>query len=1212
MKFNAPANSAGISLGASFGSEADNLQLFALRFDGNGHGIESRGSNWYTFVCIFDNQYQGFFGQSAKDIWIENSTFSNARFFSINISSAQNVTILQNRITGTKNGISLGTYGNPDIRSLIANNTVNLQGSNVEGIRISGNKMNVINNSAQVRGQSSKGIYSYDFGTDVDIENNALSSDLGRALEINNFSPDPSKKINYNSYYTEGNFLVKMAVDYMTLSELQSAYPGYNQYSINVNPHFTQDMHTQSPWLRAAGTYRTEISTDMDDEPRGISFDIGADQQTGNLIDTRLRGTYTIGDTGCNYASIQAALDDLELHGIREDVIFNISPGVYPGNNIVRHFPISIASQQVYFNALEGVSFSMLPNNSANENYFFRLVGVKNLNFTGLQMELQAANRQSTFFVLNGRCENISITESSFNLYNPLSSSNTAISTEGFQGSNLLVQNCNFEDGDKGISIPGPYNDPTSYTGVEIISNTFSNVNYPISIQKAVDLEIVANIMNSAIQAISLSNISGSTKIRRNRIVSSGFTGSYSSYTMVNMTSCHGDFGSALQITNNIINVAQSSAQSITALAITGSSHMYLGNNTIISDNSTYGENGAALSLSNLSIFSLWNNIISAPASGYAATINSCTYYNLQNNAWYGSGKYVFKRDGILYTAQELLDEIDPDGYFANPLPNANGYSQCSYLRGKGAENGTNGDIDNHWWNGAPDIGASIIPDAGSPFSGTIYAGLFEEYPDLASAWEALQKRGIDSDVVLQLISGPMASSAILGYVPNSLEYSITIRGAESGYPSTLSKTASTEADNYILKLYNTRNLKLQNVSFNAGNPTYSKCVELQRYTNNLEILDCKFQTAANSQTSSYSAALYTSGAMLEDCKMQDSIVQNIPRGISITGLQNQSIDNTGIYISGNNLTGNHTAISLSYVDSPQVLGNIIDDYRGNGIYASTGVKNLSIQTNQVSGNGQGIFLSNLGTGNHELINNFVSTGLAADTSIKVENSPNVRLFHNTIINSSANANAAAFYQGSSSAGLGFINNITVAAAGYAAWFNQYSDFVGGMWTYNLFHSTGANKIRLGGIDINSIADLNILVGDWHNIMADPLLIDGGFELPANSPARDAGIFLPFVAQDILGQQRVAHSDLGCYEYQLSSLPAPHNLQISLSPDQGQITLSWDSVAGAGAYYVQSASDPYALVWQNVPGASTDQLTISLPVPSEAYLFYRVVAIDAQ
>ena len=1214
MQFDAPANTAGVSLGSSYGSEAKNIDIFSVVFSGNGYGIESRGENWDIYASSFNNQYQGVFGQSITGIRVENGSFANARNLSLNISSALNASILQNRITGSKSGISLSTYGSTDTRSIIANNTVDVQGSSAVGISFAGNKINVLNNSVQAGGENSKAMYSYELGTDVDIVNNALSSNLGNALDLGYFSPAPSKVIDYNCYYTEGNAFVKMGSDYSSLGALQNAFTGYNQHSISLNPHFTADMHTGSSWLRQAGSFRTEISTDMDGEPRGINFDIGADQQTGEIVDNRLAGTYTIGAVACDYPSIESAIADLELHGISASVTFNITMGSYPGYNLVRDFPKASPDLHVYFIALNGVSFSMMPISTYSyENYFFRLVGVKNLHFSGIDMALQANNKQSTFFVLDGRCENISISEASFNLYNSLSSNNTGISTSDFRGSNLLVQNCSFVNGYSGISIPGYYWDTLSYTGVEISGNTFSNVNYPMSINKAVDLNIVANVIDAALQAISLNNISGNCQISRNRINSSGFAGSFSANTLVNLYSCNGSFGNAFRIMNNIIKVDQSSAQSVTALAIGSSSHLYVNHNTIISDNSTFNEYGSALNLNSVSLSSFWNNILSAPSSGYAATVSGCTDYYFQNNAWYNSGKYALVIDGTTYTAPSLLADIDPNGYFANPLPNANGYSQCSYLRDKAAASSNIADIDNNLWNGTADLGASVIPDAGSPLSGTIYVGAYETYPNLSAAWEDLQKRGISGNTILQLSPNPMNTSAILGYVPNSLQYTITINGGEGANAPILSKTATSEADNYIIMLYNTRNLKLSNLAFNPGNPTYSKGIELQRFIQNLEIDNCSFYTAANSQTNSYSAAVYSRALLMDNCKVQNSTVQNIPYGLNISAQANQGSDNQGFIISGNSINGTYCGISITNVISPQVINNSISAFRYMGISAYQIVNNLLIKANQISGNGlSGIMLNRLGSGNHSVINNFISTGSSASTSIHLDNSPNVKLYHNTIVNSSASASAAALYQSASSAGLAFVNNIAVAANGYAAWFNQLADFEYGMWTHNLYYSSGANQIKLGSSNINTSLAWNAATGDQYSIVANPLLTNGSYVLSAGSPARNAGLYLPAVTLDILGQQRDNPPDIGCYESQITTLAAPQNLQMSINEEQNTVTLSWDIVPGAGVYYVQSADDPYAESWQNVPGASTGQLSISFPLPAEHHRFYRVKAIGAE
>jgi len=58
------------------------------------------------------------------------------------------------------------------------------------------------------------------------------------------------------------------------------------------------------------------------------------------------------------------------------------------------------------------------------------------------------------------------------------------------------------------------------------------------------------------------------------------------------------------------------------------------------------------------------------------------------------------------------------------------------------------------------------------------------------------------------------------------------------------------------------------------------------------------------------------------------------------------------------------------------------------------------------------------------------------------------------------------------------------------------------------------------------------------------------------------------------------------------------------------VTLSWSTVAGAGAYRVQTTTDPYASDWTNVTGGVTGQLSITLPL-NVVGKFFRIVAIGS-
>ncbi len=1203
----APASSSGYGIRSPYGSESKRIDIFSCEFDNLGTAIEVYGNGWDIYGAIFTNCGTGCFTQSSNDIRIETSQFIGSSSYAININQTNLGSILGNRISGSGNGIYFGAGAyTGGTRSLIANNAISIDGSSRNGIAISGSGINVINNSSRVYGYNGKGLYSYELGTYIDVVNNIFAVDQGLAMDFGYFSPASSKVVDYNSYYSEATGFVKMGTEYGDLASLKAAYPDYNQHSLSLLPHFTADMHTGSPWLRNAGLVRSEITTDMDGEPRGDSFDIGADQQTGPLTLSPMAGVYTVGTIGNDYSSLDTCINDIMLRGISANVTINILPGTYTGYYTIRDFPKTAPGLALSINAMEQSDFVITPTQTYGyENFFFRLVGARNVSFNGIKMRSMQSTRQSNYIVLNGRCVNISFTNCDFDFTNSNSGYSTGINTPDSQGDQLSISGCNFIGAGYGLYIAGPYYATKSYDNVSVVSCSFQGSYSALEISKTVNLSIIGNQFTGVNKAINLTNISGSSAIRRNKIYSGSYTGSFSTANPISLYNCNGALEQAFQIIDNIVHLTNNNVQTANAILIEQSSHIYMIHNTISVENTTYNEYGSAMQINNVSFSSFWNNIFSSPVNGYALRISNCSDYYFSHNAYYNSAMTMASINNTGYGREEFLSLMDADGIFADPLLNSQGYSQSGILRDKAASSTVALDIDNNSFGSLADIGAAVIADQGSPLSGFITVGSGGDFADLDTAIAALMKRGLGGNLELRVLPGTHSVSTILGYVGNSHLYGLRLTG-QSGAAPVIQKNATGSDNNFILKLRNTNNLSLENLAFQSLNPVYSKGLDISRFTKDLKIDNCSFYTGVNTQSSQYSAAIYAYDALIKDWDIVNNHIINNPYGICIWGVNQTDVQNSGLVIDNNEIRGNFTSIYLGYVYAPQVSRNQIQEARYNGINLSSGISGMRIWANQIStGTGIPMTISYIGTNSTDnmIYNNYFRGGSGSTVAVNVNNAPNLKFYYNTIVCTGNYDYAMGFYHGSSSTGLAFVNNIVKTSLGLAAQFNQLADFEAQKWDHNLYYSSGSQKVKLGSTVINSAFDWNQSTGDQYSIFADPLLEADTYNLSAASPARFAASIVNGISTDIEGNPRI-NIDLGCKEFQ-GILGNPQNLVIDI--DGQSITLSWDSVPGAGLYQVQYSSDPNATNWQDLQ-AGTAETNISLPIEANI-MFYRVIAI---
>ncbi len=134
-------------------------------------------------------------------------------------------------------------------------------------------------------GEEGGGVLRATFGTELELINNVMAhQESGVVLDL---SPGVLVDANYNDLYTTGPTLVSEDQNYATLADWQQL-SGLETNSISANPRFAafDDLHVSKGILNNAGTSLSEVTDDIDGDPRNpVTPDIGADEFEPSGVD---------------------------------------------------------------------------------------------------------------------------------------------------------------------------------------------------------------------------------------------------------------------------------------------------------------------------------------------------------------------------------------------------------------------------------------------------------------------------------------------------------------------------------------------------------------------------------------------------------------------------------------------------------------------------------------------------------------------------------------------------------------------------------------------------------------------------------------------------------------------------------------------------------------------------------------------------------------
>lgn len=1176
-------------------SNLNNIRIFGGSFEGNGTGVAVYAANLELSYNTFTSCGRGIQLNQAVAPLIEGNSFSNCNSWAFITNGISDGTIIKNRVRGARGGINVSNATLGEDRTLVANNVILLEGSGAgSGLWVGGTGLNVLNNSVYISGNvNGSALYLSSQPSETDIVNNIFVSMDGYAMELSSYSPNPGFVLDYNCYYTQSNYLLRMQSYFTDLPSLQNTYPQVNSHSVRYNPLFSESMQARSQYTRGLGLARTEINDDINGIPRGENWDLGAHQQIlPNDLDP-LAGTYTVGGPGFDFESLEEALQAVQYHGIDGHVTLNLQPGTYSGGYIIEDFPRAFPSQHLIISGLEtSHTFTLdAQSNIAAENFFFQIRAASGVILSTMHLMSSPTNLPVHYIRTKGRVNDINIRHITFDIPNTTS---TAINTGTSLGDDILVEQCTFNGGGYGVYLAAHPNDNNLFGSPRIYLNTFNNVQYPVTVYKARDLDLSYNSMSSFSKAIYLSSISGASKIFKNRMITAN---PGSSGTLLSFNHMHGTADEYIDIYQNIAYL-QNHGSYATVLDIWSSSYLNLQHNTFVAENNYFFDYGTALNASSSSNMILKNNVFSAPHRGYAISLSSATELEWMANAYYGAAKYLGRVNGMDYAPLELYSAIltDPLASFANPLTDIQGYNTSSYLRDRGVATSILTDIDGETWTGQPSPGANDIAGSGAMFTTAQTIGSTGDFPDLPTALDALQNRGIDADICFYLQSGTYPTHYDFGYIPGTIEGRNFTLTAAPGAEPILSYSATTTADNYILNLKNLYNTTIDGLSFLTQGAQYGTAIKLASFNNDLLIRNNHFTTSTPGATSSNFCGINGYDSANVSLRIEDNQMQDMAFGVYFYNDTNHM----NYEIKGNRLSNAYIGLYLSSLGGAEIWNNEIDA-RYQALYLRNVIQ-ADVRANKLTTTGGSYVLNHsIGqatTTSQKIYNNYICGN--ADQAALYLSVANAQVYHNTIVNTNSSASSRAFKQASQSSGLDFKNNICQAGPGLAA--NFYSTAHISAIAANIYNSTTGTPVMLGSTPLADIAAYQSTMGDLSSLYTGPMLVPESYLLTASSPAINAGVSLGEVPFDIDGNLREL-PDMGCSEFSVLALDAPQNLQLLWQEDV--LTLSWDAVPLATGYLISVSETPeFGSYTQHESPINTFSLS---PVGSR--LFFRVVAV---
>lgn len=548
----------------------------------------------------------------------------------------------------------------------------------------------------------------------------------------------------YNNLFSNGEYLLDSptynSLDYFLARDVYH----YEDHSISVNPYFTQDTSwiPTHPALDAAGIGKG-VFADIEGVVRDADFpDIGAAEFTPPSP-VPFSGTFTIGGSSSDYATLNEAVDDLEINGINGPVVFNIEADTLHEFVTMNTIDGASSDNTIIFTSAAADTAVITSDNF----YTIILDSISHMNFNRLKLENTYSDsylRKSTV-TLENSCTDIKFTNNTFSGAIDRAS---AIRVSSGLDTCIVITNNSFDNVRDPVIFDG--NAERLETGNIISNNAFSNCYY-------------SNIkVSGQMKAV----INGNNIFHSTNIGSSGIWIAASD---------------SIQIYNNMINIDNETAENY-GIRTLNSRWMDIWYNTV-----KVGGSGAAVAVEG-NHTDLRNNIMVQDNTYRSLICNDTSGFNADYNIYYSSHwepAHMLWQGNNISSPDEWKDSCGCDENSKWFLPSFLSESDLhtndltvNYTGNPLAEVTT--DIDGEARDSQhPDIGADEV-DLGVPMSGEYLIGPTREFSSFTEALDSLMMVGLIAPVQFTADEGTYSGQLHIKEIPLIDETKpVTFRSAE-------------------------------------------------------------------------------------------------------------------------------------------------------------------------------------------------------------------------------------------------------------------------------------------------------------------------------------------------------------------------------------------------------------------------------------------------
>jgi hypothetical protein len=355
-----------------------------------------------------------------------------------------------------------------------------------------------------------------------------------------------------------------------------------------------------------------------------------------------LTGTYTVGGTTPNYATLTDAVTALTTNGVSGPVIFNLRNGTYSGAQYtIPAITGASAANRITFQSETGIAANVTVSYAASgsgDNFVFTLNNASYLSFKNLTITNTASATYARAIVMSSSASYDSISNCAFSttLTGSTSTSAVLVYATSFTGTDNVINGNSFTNGSYGVYLNG--SSTSSFANRNVIqANTFTDQNSrAVFNQYANASRILGNTISTTrtntYYGVYCQSSDGGVEVSGNTITLNN-AGSGSEYGIY-FSSCNGSSSAYSKIKNNTITINNTDYAYVYGIYSNSSPYDSLMGNTV-STTSMYGYDNYAYYNSYSPYTYSSGNTLTGYSNNYNAYV-AAMYYS-SNNSFFGN-----------------------------------------------------------------------------------------------------------------------------------------------------------------------------------------------------------------------------------------------------------------------------------------------------------------------------------------------------------------------------------------------------------------------------------------------------------------------------------------------------------------------------------------------------------------------------------------------